>query len=281
MNSNMLAHPAVRANIERLRTFGHRIVEPDSGELACGYEGPGRLPDAPELIEELAAALTEQDFSGRRVLVSAGPTREPIDPVRYISNRSSGRMGYAVAAAARRRGGEVVLVSGPTPVATPRGCAVLRVETAAEMNEAMRTRVTSSDVVVMVAAVADYRPAAAARQKIKKSEDRLELSLERTDDVLGGLASARGRRVLVGFAAETEDVVANAEQKLARKGLDLIVANDVARADAGFDVATNAAVLIDRDGGRFETGLVSKDELADLILDRVAGLLASRSRRSA
>jgi phosphopantothenoylcysteine decarboxylase/phosphopantothenate--cysteine ligase len=275
MNSNMLGHPAVVANLERLRAFGYRIVEPDSGELACGYEGPGRLPDAPDLLAEVAAALAEQDLRGRRVLVSAGPTREPLDPVRFISNRSSGRMGYAIAAAARRRGAEVVLVSGPTALTVPRGCMVVHVETASEMNDAMRARVTWADVVVMVAAVADYRPAKVASQKIKKGSERLELSLEKTEDVLAGLAAARGRRVVVGFAAETEDVVRNAEAKLARKGLDLIVANDVAAAGAGFDVETNAATIIGRDGSRTETGLVSKEDVAEQLLDKVVDLLAT------
>jgi phosphopantothenoylcysteine decarboxylase/phosphopantothenate--cysteine ligase len=285
MNSNMLAHPAVTANLERLRAFGYRIVEPDSGELACGYEGPGRLPDAPELLDELAAALSEPDLRGRRVLVSAGPTREPLDPVRFISNRSSGRMGFAIAAAARRRGAEVVLVSGPTTLRAPRGCAVVRIETASEMNEAMRSRVTWADAVVMVAAVADYRPKEVSGHKIKKGAERLDVTLEKTEDVLTGLAAARGRRVLVGFAAETDDVVRNAEAKLERKGLDLIVANDVGAPGAGFDVETNSAVIIGRDGSRTETGLVSKDDVADQLLDRIVELLAvstagaSRARR--
>jgi phosphopantothenoylcysteine decarboxylase/phosphopantothenate--cysteine ligase len=281
MNSHMLEHPAVRANIETLRSFGHRIVEPDVGDLACGYQGPGRLPDPPVLLEELAAALSAQDLSGRRVLVSAGPTREAIDPVRFISNRSSGRMGYAVAAAARRRGASVTLVTGPSALALPHGCDVVRVETAAHMGQALRDRVTASDVVVMVAAVADYRPAETAAHKIKKSSDRIELALQRNEDILAALAGARGRRVLVGFAAETRDVVAHAEGKLQRKGLDLIVANDVGAPGAGFDVDTNSAVLIDRNGERTESGLVSKEDLADLILDKVVGLLANRKRQSA
>jgi len=272
MNSNMLDHPAVRANLERLRGFGYRIVDPDSGELACGYEGPGRLPGADELVAEIAMALSKQDLVGLRVLISAGPTREPIDPVRFVSNRSSGRMGYSLAETARRRGAEVVLVSGPCALTPPRGCEVVRVETAAEMNDAMRSRVTWSDAVVMVAAVADYRPVRVAERKIKKGEARVELELEQTDDVLAGLAAARGRRVIVGFAAETEDVVSHARAKLARKNLDLIVANDVTKAGAGFDGATNSATLIDRDGTETETGLIGKEELADLILDRVVAL---------
>jgi phosphopantothenoylcysteine decarboxylase/phosphopantothenate--cysteine ligase len=272
MNTNMLEHPAVRANIGRLAEFGHFIVEPDSGELACGYEGRGRLPDPPVLIDAIETALTPQDLVGCNVLVSAGPTREPVDPVRVLTNRSSGRMGFAVAAAARRRGAAVTLVAGPTGIEPPRGCRVVRVETAAEMLEAMRDSVTAADVVVMVAAVADYRPAAPELRKIKKGRETLTLELEKTQDILAALAAARGQRVLVGFAAETDDVVANAREKLLRKQLDLIVANDVAAPDRGFDVATNAATLIDRDGTSEETGLITKDELADRILDRVVAL---------
>lgn len=276
MNTRMLAHPAVVANIERLRSWSHRIVEPDSGELACGVEGAGRLPDADELVAEVAAALSEQDLTGQHVLVSAGPTREALDPVRYISNRSSGRMGYQVAAAARRRGATVTLVSGPSSLKPPRGCELVAVESAAEMNEAMRERVTAANVVVMVAAVADYRPTTVAPSKIKKTDGAAGMTVEltRTDDVLAGLARARGRRVVVGFAAETDDVREHARKKLGDKRLDLIVANDVTAEGSGFDVETNSAVLIDRHGNESETGLVGKDELADAIIDRVVGLLA-------
>lgn len=281
MNSHMLEHPAVRANIEKLRSFGHRIVEPDVGELACGYEGPGRLPDAPVLLDALAAALSVQDLAGRKVLVSAGPTREALDPVRFISNRSSGRMGYALAAAARRRGAQVTLVSGPTALDPPRGCELVAVESAAQMGEALRERVTAADVVLMVAAVADYRPALVEEHKIKKDRERLDLVLERNDDILATLVHARGDRVVVGFAAETRDVVAQAERKLQRKGLDLMVANDVTAPGAGFDVGTNRAVLIDRSGERVESGLVTKEELAELILDKTVALMTKRRRQTA
>jgi phosphopantothenoylcysteine decarboxylase/phosphopantothenate--cysteine ligase len=278
MNGHMLEHPAVASNLERLRSFGHRIVTPDTGQLACGYEGAGRLPNPDVLLAKLEAALSDQDLTGVRVLVSAGPTREAIDPVRYISNRSSGRMGYAVAAAAMRRGARVTLVTGPTNLAAPRGCELVRVETAAEMNESMRGRVTGCDVVVMVAAVADYRPAAVAKSKIKKGVDRVDLSLEKTEDILAGLAKARGRRVVVGFAAETDDVRAHALAKLERKGLDMIVANDVSAPGSGFDVTTNSALIIDREGRETATGLVSKEELAERVLDGVAALLAGGRR---
>ena len=280
MNSFMLKHPAVVRNLEELRKFGYRIVAPSSGELACGYEGEGRLPDADDLLQELAAALTRQDLAGARVLVSAGPTCEPIDPVRHITNRSSGRMGYAVAAAAYRRGARVSLVTGPTALAIPRGCDAVPVRTAAEMNDAMRARVTDSDVVVMVAAVADYRPRQAATRKLKKKADEMVLELERTDDILAGLAGARGQRVVVGFAAETDDLRANALEKLKKKGLDLIVANPVGAADTGFDVETNSALLIDRAGSEKRSGLLSKDELADVILDEVVRLQSARDRNA-
>ena len=276
MNTNMLEHPAVRENLDRLAGFGHRIVAPDSGELACGYEGPGRLPDPRVLVEETVAALSDRDLAGFRVLVSAGPTREPLDPVRFISNRSSGRMGYAVAEAAQRRGAEVTLVSGPVALAPPRGCRVIHVETAAEMNEAMRAHVVASDLVVMVAAVADYRMAEASPSKIKKHDGGLKLVLERTEDILTGISRARGRRVVVGFAAETEDLIENAVSKLTRKGLDLIVANDVTEEGSGFDTETNSAVLIDASGTQERTGLIAKTELAELILDRSTGLLIER-----
>jgi phosphopantothenoylcysteine decarboxylase/phosphopantothenate--cysteine ligase len=187
-------------------------------------------------------------------------------------------MGYAVARAARRRGAVVTLVSGPTALATPGGCTVVHVETAAEMRTAMRDHVTASDVVVMVAAVADYRPVAQAERKIKKDSAALTVELEKTDDILAGLAAARGERILVGFAAETDDLIANALAKLERKNLDLIVANDVTAADSGFDVATNSATILDRNGTREDTGLLSKDDLADRILDRVIGLRAGTER---
>ena len=279
MNTLMLEHPATRANISVLRGFGYRIVAPACGELACGYEGAGRLPDPDDLVQEVAAALSPKDFRDRRVVVSAGPTCEPIDPVRHVTNRSSGRMGYAIAAAAWRRGAAVTLVSGPTSLAAPRGVEVVHVRTAAEMAAAMTAQSTDADVVIMVAAVADYRPKQAAAHKIKKVEDRLQLELERTDDVLAMLSRSKGRKVLVGFAAETDDVRENALSKLQRKNLDLIVANDVSAPGAGFDVETNAAILLDAAGGEKHSGLVGKDELAETILDEVARISRDISPR--
>ncbi len=280
MNTVMLEHPAVRANLATLQSYGYRIVEPDYAELACGVEGRGRLPDAAELLSEIATALSPQDLRGWNVLVSAGPTREPIDPVRHLSNRSSGKMGYAVAAAARRRGASVTLVSGPSALPRPRGCALVGVETAAEMAETMRSRVVSADAVIMVAAVADYRPLQASATKIKKDGASLKLELEAVEDILAGLAQTRGQRVMVGFAAETDNVVDNARKKLAAKGLDLIVANDVSASGSGFDVDTNSALLIEGDGSCEASGLISKDGLADLILNHVV-VLRQRGQRAA
>ncbi len=278
MNGNMLSHPAVRANIHKLAGWGYRIVESDSGELACGYEGAGRLPDAEVLIAEVAAALSKQDFAGVRFAISAGPTREALDPVRYISNRSSGRMGYEVAAAALRRGGRVTLVSGPTALLPPRDAELVRVESAAEMSEAMLVAASNAEVVVMVAAVADYSPRQACTEKIKKNDESLSLELLRTEDILTQITRLGGDRIVVGFAAETGDLLANAAEKLERKGLDLIVANDVGAEGSGFEVATNSALLIDASGGCEESGLLGKDELSDRILDRIAALRAGRGK---
>jgi phosphopantothenoylcysteine decarboxylase/phosphopantothenate--cysteine ligase len=274
MNSNMLEHPTVTRNLATLASFGYRVVDSDRGELACGYEGAGRLPDAEALVAEVAAALAPRDFAGRRVLVSAGPTREALDPVRYLTNRSSGKMGYAVASAAWRRGASVTLVSGPTSLPAPRGVERVSVTSAAEMHDAMLSRAPSSDVVVMVAAVADYRPAEVADLKIKKKKgEPLALELAENADILAALGKLPGRRVLVGFAAETNDLVRHARDKLVRKNAHLIVGNDVTQPGAGFETETNAAVLVDAQGEQ-PTGLVSKDALADLILDRARELAA-------
>ena len=277
MNTHMYEHPAVRANLETLESYGCRVVEPDHGELACGHVGAGRLPDAQVLLEELSASLLDQDLAGVRVLVSSGPTQEVIDPVRHISNRSSGKMGHALAKAARRRGADVKLVSGPTGLAKPYGCDVIDVSSAAEMGAAIHKHASSADVVVMVAAVADYRPKQAHDIKMKKRSEKLALELEPTEDILGSLEPVGHDRVVVGFAAETNDVRRHAERKLKSKGLDLIVANDVSAKGVGFDGDTNRALLMSSDGHESDSGIVSKDELADLILDRVGTIRAGRS----
>jgi phosphopantothenoylcysteine decarboxylase/phosphopantothenate--cysteine ligase len=284
MNTNMLEHAAVRRNLQTLASRGVQFVDPGDGFLACGWIGKGRLAE-PEAIVDAAERLLRPSGSllGRHILVSAGPTYEDLDPVRYIGNRSSGRMGYAIAAEASRRGAHVVLVSGPTKLDPPPGVRVERVRSAVQMANAMREHASGADAVIMAAAVADYMPAdGAAGSKIPKSEAPLQLTLVRTPDILAELGRARGshpRPVLIGFAAETGDPRPRARQKLASKQVDLIVANDVSREGAGFDADTNAAVFIDADG-EVEQALQLKTELASKILDRVEQLLVSRPVRA-
>lgn len=277
MNVHMWENGLVQENLARLQRHGWRVIGPGVGSLACGYEGAGRLAEPPIIAAEVERALAPQDLAGQRVLVTAGPNREPIDPVRFISNRSTGRMGYALAGAAWRRGADVVLVSGPTALPAPHGVQCLRVQTAAEMHAAVVREFRSATVLLMAAAVADYRPASVRPQKMKKTDGPLRLELTRTADILGALRGKAGRRLVVGFAAETEDVEANAARKLASKELDLIVANDVSAPNAGFEVDTNAVTLIDA-SGRHEVPLASKDEVADRVLDRVVQLLGQRPR---
>jgi phosphopantothenoylcysteine decarboxylase/phosphopantothenate--cysteine ligase len=277
MNVHMYENAAVQSNLQIVAERGVRVVEPAAGFLACGYEGKGRLPEPAVLVEEALRACGPADLAGETVLVTAGPNREPLDPVRFLSNRSSGRMGYALATAAWRRGADVLLVSGPTSLPDPHGVRTLRVDTAAEMHKAVRAGIKGATVLLMAAAVADFRPEAVAPRKIKKTgkNDRLNIELVRTVDILGDLPSSRRRRVTVGFAAETEDVLENAQRKLAEKRLDLIVANDVSRHDAGFEVSTNAVTLIDASGAE-EVDLAGKDEIADRVLDRVVRIRDGR-----
>lgn len=277
MNVNMYEHPAVQENLATLRARGVGVVEPGSGYLACGWLGRGRLAEAEEIVDAAMAALARRrDLEGETVLVTAGPTVEDIDPVRFVSNRSSGKMGYRLAEAARDRGAKVVLVSGPTSLRAPHGVEVVAVRSAEEMRRAVAERVGPATVVIAAAAVSDYRPAAASASKIKKGADGMTLDLVRTPDILQGLGAANGGRVLVGFAAETEDLVANARQKLEGKNLDLVVANDVSAAGAGFGGDTNAVVLLRRDGGRVDVPLAPKREVAERILDEVRALRAAR-----
>ncbi len=282
MNTLMLEHAAVQANLATLRARGVGIVEPGEGFLACGWTGKGRLAEPATIVEAAQAILgPRQDLAGQRVLVSAGPTYEDFDPVRYVGNRSSGRMGIAIAAEAAARGAATSLVLGPTSLSAPSGIDVVRVRSAAEMHAAMLARAPEADVIVMSAAVADYTFAGgAASQKLPKERDTLELSLVRTRDILADLGRWRGHRahpIIVGFAAETTDVVARAQAKRAAKGADLIVANDVSRADAGFDVDTNAATFVTADGTE-EVPLMTKAALASRLLDRVRLLLDARQQ---
>ena len=283
MNTNMLEHPAVQRNMETLAARGVRFVDPGDGFLACGWIGKGRLAE-PDAIVEAAEGMLRRGGTllGRRIIVSAGPTYEDIDPVRYLGNRSSGRMGYAVAAEASRRGAHVILVSGPTKLDAPAGVQLERVRSATEMARAMSSHARGADAVVMAAAVADYMPeGGAAGAKVPKTDGPLTLTFVRTPDILAELGKARGSSgtpLLVGFAAETGDPRPRARQKLASKQVDLIVANDVSREDAGFDTEQNAAVFISTDG-EVEQPLQLKTELASKILDRVEAMLVSRPLR--
>jgi phosphopantothenoylcysteine decarboxylase/phosphopantothenate--cysteine ligase len=272
MNVNMFEHPAVLENLELLRARGVEFVEPGSGYLACGWLGKGRLAEPPEIVAAALAMLARRrSLEGQTVVVTAGPTVEDIDPVRFVSNRSSGRMGYRLAEAARARGARVVLIAGPTALADPAGVEVVHVRSAEDMARAVGEHAAGAAVVVMAAAVSDYRPAAVAPQKIKKEAGPARLDLVRTPDILRSLGQAKAGRTLVGFAAETTDLLANARRKREEKNLDLIVANDVAREGSGFGGDANAAVLIDGEG-ESELPLMSKRELAERIWDRVEQL---------
>ena len=273
MNANMWRHPATQANFKTLLDRGATAVGPMSGHLACGDDDVGRMAEPAEIVEALDALLNpRRDFAGRRVLVTAGPTVERIDPVRFITNRSSGKMGYAIAEAARDRGAEVVLVSGPVSLAVPEGVEVVKIESSADLCDAVLARGEWADVVVQAAAPADFTPANVAEHKIKKTGNGMTLELKNTTDIARELgARKRPGQILVAFAAETDDVLANAKGKLAKKNADLIVANDVTRADAGFGVDTNAVTLITREDQQ-SLPVMSKRAVADAILDRVSAL---------
>lgn len=271
MNTNMYENPVTQENIDRLRSRGAHIIEPASGQLACGTSGKGRLPEPVDIVQQVVDYFTtSNELQGRKILVTAGGTIEPIDPVRYIANRSTGRMGYAIAEAAAAKGAEVVLVSGPTNLAEPADVRVVKISTAREMQQAVEAEFATTDAVIMSAAVADYRPETVADNKIKKSDDALELKLVRNPDILLGLGAKKAQQILVGFAAETTNVDEYARRKLTKKNLDYIVANDVSQADAGFGVATNRVKIFTRDGAVTAYPLMSKRELADIIIARVA-----------
>lgn len=278
MESNMWTHPATQANVATLVERGATLVGPEAGHLASGAEGMGRMSEPGKILEMARVVLGRRgDLARRRVVVSAGGTREAIDPVRFIGNHSSGKMGYALALAARDRGAQVTLVTAPTSLSDPVGVETLHVESATEMRDVILAASEAADALVMAAAVADYRPVETVAQKIKKTEgDQLTLQLARTPDILVEVAqlreSGRGPKVIVGFAAETEDLLANAQEKLERKGLDLIAANDVGAADAGFAVDTNRITLLLADGGVEELPLMSKQEVAHELWDRVLRL---------
>jgi len=283
MDGGMWNHAAVRDNVITLRSRGVTVLEPDIGPLASGKVGKGRFPEENAILAAVAGALTpRKDYRGRRVLVTAGPTQEALDPVRFLSNRSSGKMGWALAEAARERGADVVLVAGPTALPPPAGVSYVAVVTAEEMRKAVTVRFPDADVLVMAAAVADFRPARPARRKVPKGRlggaKGLNLALEPTRDILKDLPPRRVGQVVVGFAAETDDLISKAGRKLAEKALDLIVANDVTEPGAGFGTDTNRATLLDRTGRCVALPLLSKRDLAHQILDAVLALPPGKAR---
>lgn len=277
MNSNMYLHPATQANLRRLSDYGYRLVEPGCGQMACREEGPGRLADWVEVRETVLSTLAPQDLAGRKVLVTAGPTHEPLDPVRYLGNRSTGRMGFALALTARRRGAEVTLVSGPSPLPDPPGLTTIRVTTAAEMAEAVLTRAEGCAVIVKAAAVSDFRPARFSPEKLKKGGGELTLELTANPDILKTLGERKGPQaklpILVGFAAESQAGLEEGWRKITDKNLDLLAFNNITEAGAGFAVETNRITILDREGGQEQLLLLSKEKAAEQIWNRVAKLL--------
>jgi phosphopantothenoylcysteine decarboxylase/phosphopantothenate--cysteine ligase len=268
MNSRMWSHPSVVQNIAVLQSRGVGVVPPEEGELACGEEGPGRLADPRNIVEAVARTFSSRDLEGIRILVTAGPTREPIDPVRFLSNRSTGRMGFALAEAAALRGGEVTLIAGPVSLPAPPAKSYREVCTAEEMYNEVRDALPDSDWLIMSAAVADFRPSSISVEKIKKGgKDSLSLELSRNPDILREVAALKGSRLFIGFAAETKDPVEGAKRKMKKKKLDLIVANDVSGTETGFASEENRATLIDRNGNMEDLPRMPKRVMADRILD--------------
>jgi len=280
MNSNMFEHPAHRRNLRRLEADGNLVLAPGEGELACGTTGPGRLPEPEEIVDRLISFLSPDDLAGKRFLITAGPTREAIDPVRFISNPSSGKMGYAIARAAERRGARVTLVTGPVSLAPPLNVEVVPVVTADDMAEAVFSRLEQAHVIVKVAAVSDYRPVHTETHKIKKSRDEIELVLERTTDILKTVGRRkRDDQIVVGFAAETRDMASYALKKLDEKRLDLIAANLIGPPDSGFAADTNRMTLFFADGRKTVLDVMDKDAVAHLILDQVVELIRAKDAK--
>jgi phosphopantothenoylcysteine decarboxylase/phosphopantothenate--cysteine ligase len=273
MNTHMFESNAVQRNLEILRSDGYFVINPEFGSLACGTTGPGRLPEPHDILDRTVFYLTPKDLEDKRILVTAGPTREPIDPVRFISNPSSGKMGFAFAKAAEYRGGKVTLITGPTNLLDPNNVAVIRVNTAKEMALAVFENMENSDIIIKTAAVSDYRPKNHAEQKLKKEKDELVLSLERTQDILKEIGRNKKERILVGFAAETERLERHAEQKLAEKNLDIIVGNIVGQPDSGFGADTNTVTLFYKDGTKENLPKMTKDDVANILLDRILKIL--------
>lgn len=273
MNVNMWNHPSVQENLEKLTRHGCMIMDPDAGELACGVYGSGRMPDPSDIYNFTRAALRPKDYKGQKVLVTAGPTREPLDPVRYLSNPSTGLMGYSLARALSERGADVTLISGPTDLSVPAGVSNIAVTTADEMYKAVMENFEKSRLVIKAAAVSDFKPINTSEHKVKKGDAAYSIDLATNPDILFELGKQKGSRILVGFAAETEQAVENAHDKLIKKNLDLIVVNNLKEPGAGFAGPTNRVSIIDRGGHVEDLPLMEKEQLAHQILDRVARLL--------
>jgi len=277
MNVNMWENMALQKNIQILLGLGYHLLEPGEGELACHWYGKGRLPELNEVVENMEDLLSLKDLKGEKILITGGPTQEPIDPVRFITNRSSGKMGYALAKMARRRGAEVILVAGPTSLPLPRrDIKCVSIRSAEEMRKAVLTHLKGASVVIKAAAVSDYRSKMISQKKIKKGDSDTTLALERTKDILEELGKKKGNRILIGFAAETEDLIANAKKKLQGKNLDFIVVNDVTKPGAGFGLDTNQVKIVYPSGKVRDLPLMSKEEVSQVILDDTVKLLKQR-----
>lgn len=278
MNSNMYESRAVQRNIDCLEADGFHVLEPDSGELACGVTGPGRLPDPPYIVDRLKKILSAKDLKGKRVLISAGPTIEPIDPVRYISNHSSGKMGYEIARAAEYRGAEVTMVTGKTGLSVPSNINAISVLTASQMYEAMMANMDDADIIIKVAAVADYRVKDVAEHKIKKTTEDMVINLEKNPDILKAIGERKKNQILVGFAAETRDLRENALAKLKSKNLDMIAGNVVSEEGSGFGSDTNRVTLFHSDGNVDQLPVMGKDAVANALLDRIMEKYVSKNK---
>ncbi len=279
MNDKMLSNPVVQDNIKKLKKIGYVVMESAEGELACNASGKGRLPDVSEIIEEIKSLFALKDYEGEKILITAGPTEEPLDPVRFITNLSSGKMGYALALAAHRRGARVTLISGPTTLTEPPVEKIIKVRTAKEMYKAVMNSYKKVDIIIKAAAVADYRPKVPAVEKIKKNQKTISLELERNPDIIAEIGKNKGKRMLVGFAMETQDLLANAREKLKKKNMDLIVANNLREEGAGFRTDTNIISIIDREGKTESFNKMTKMEAAEKILDRIKNITGKKISR--
>ncbi|PKN05432.1 MAG: bifunctional phosphopantothenoylcysteine decarboxylase/phosphopantothenate--cysteine ligase CoaBC [Deltaproteobacteria bacterium HGW-Deltaproteobacteria-9] len=279
MNDKMLANRIVQDNILKLKKYGYTVMDSGVGELACKTSGSGRLPEIPEILQAVEFLLTPKDFAGERVLVTAGPTEEPLDPVRFITNRSSGKMGYALARAAHQRGAKVTLISGPTKIPPPEVDQIIYVRTALEMYRVVMEHYEKATVILKAAAVADYRPKAEAREKIKKDKGIPGIELTRNPDIIAAISAKKGKSILVGFAMETQDLLANARQKLLKKNMDMIVANSLREEGAGFETDTNIITIIDRNGKTIALEKMTKIDAAHRILDHVKMLSRKKAIR--